>query len=182
MGGRWTARKDRHPSGRQFYLVDVAGGQDEEILNFGERVKVFARWLPDSETILVLSEGTERGPQDMISLGVYHWPSRKMRWLIDDPQRTIEGAWASPDGLIVVDEIREAGHRPSFVDPETGQETFFALDSGNLRPYGRAADGAWVGQRYAATNPEDLVRIGALGQETVSLTRLWQHNGLTRPG
>ncbi len=172
------ARKDRHPSGRQFYLVDVDGSQDEEILNFGDQVKVYARWLPDSENILVIAEGTERGPQDYISLGVYHWPSRKLRWLIDDPQRTIEGAWVSPDGLVVVDEIREAGHHPSYLDPATGKEIHFPPGRGNLRLYGRAADGAWVGLRYDATSPEDLVRIPGPGKEQVSLTGVWHHTQL----
>jgi hypothetical protein len=59
----------------------------------------------------VLSESTDGRLQGHISLGVYHWPSAKLRWLVDDRERTIEGAWVSPDGLIVVDEICNATHR-----------------------------------------------------------------------
>ena len=52
--------KERHPSGYQFHLVDVNGDEDREILNFGDQVKVFAHWLPDSQNLLVVSEATER--------------------------------------------------------------------------------------------------------------------------
>ncbi len=175
------ARKDRHPSGRQFHLVDAEGGEDREILNFGDQVKVFARWFPDGENILVISESTGGQPQEHISLGIYHWPTRRLRWLLDDPQRMIEGAWVSPDGMVVVDEIRHAVHRPSYLDPQTGLETPFPVLPGNLMPLGRAPDGAWLALYYSAVTPPDLVRLApdaAAPGDLVSLTRLWEHTAL----
>ncbi|MBN1148969.1 MAG: S9 family peptidase [Anaerolineales bacterium] len=193
------ARKDRHPSGRQFYLVDVLGERDEEILHFGEQVKIFARWLPDSEHILVISESTQRGGvvQGYNGLGIYHWPTGTLRWLIDDPQRTIEGAWVSPDGAIVVDEVKDANHIPTFFAPEEGGwnldsdaaplERPFPRPKGNLVPIGRAADGAWIALYYASNSPTELVRF-TLEQGTpagpasetrfVSLTRVWERSEL----
>ncbi|HDQ73668.1 MAG TPA: S9 family peptidase [Chloroflexi bacterium] len=180
------ARKDRHPSGRQFHLVDVAGQEDREILHFGDRAKCHARWFPDGEHILVLSESRDGRPQDYQSLGVYHWPSDEMRWLIDDPARAIERAWVSPDGLLVVDEIRAARHTPSFVDPATGEEVRFPSLPGNLLPLGRAADGAWIARYYSSTRPAELVRFDletitdnpeALTSLT-SLTHVAAHTGL----
>ncbi len=153
------ARKDRHPSGRQFHLVDVAGREDREILHFGDQAKCYARWFPDGERILVLSESRDGRLQDHQSLGVYHWPGDELRWLIDDPARDIEGAWVSPDGLVVVDEVQKARHIPSFVNPETGEETRFPLLPGNLLPLGRAADGAWIARYYSSTRPAELVRF-----------------------
>jgi len=153
------ARKDRHPAGRQFHLLDTASGEDREILNFGDSVKVFARWFPDSENILVISEGTGKGPQRHTSLGVYHWPSASLRWLIDDPERSIESAWVTPDGLIVVDEIRQADHLPTYLEFNTGIEIPFPDVKGNLLPIGRALDGSWIARYYAATSPVDLVRL-----------------------
>lgn len=154
------ARKDRHPAGRQFHLLDVTSGDDREILNFGDAVKVFARWFPDNENILVISEGIGKGPQHHTSLGVYHWPGARLRWLIDDPKRNIESAWVTPDGMIVVDEIRQAGHFPTCLDVNTGIETPFPDLKGNLLPIGRALDGSWIARYYAATSPVDLVRLG----------------------
>ncbi len=70
------SRRDHHPSGRQFHLIDLATGEDSEILNFGARHKLFARWFSDGEHILVLSESTGNGPQQHASLGVYHCTQR----------------------------------------------------------------------------------------------------------
>ncbi len=174
-------RKDRHPAGRQFWLVDVEGKEDREILQFGDAVKVFARWFPDGENIMVLSESTDGKPQHHQSLGVYHWPTEKLRWLIDDPQRHLEGAWVSPDGSIVLDEVVQASHVTSWLDLANGTETAFPRLPGNLIPLGRAADGAWVGRYYAATQPIDLVRLPAevaSPADLISLTQAWQHTSL----
>lgn len=181
------SRKDRHPAGRQFHLVDVEGNQDGEILNFGSDVKVFARWFPDGENILVLSESTGREKQDYQSLGVYHWPSGEMRWLIDDPQRSLEGAWVSPDGAIVVDEIRQASHTPAWISPEDWVERAFPRLPGNLLPLGRSAAGAWIALYYSSTSPTELVRLTCDDAEKdqqlelTSLTRVWDHTPL-KPG
>jgi dipeptidyl aminopeptidase/acylaminoacyl peptidase len=93
----------------------------------------------------------------------------------------IEGAWVSPDGLVVVDEIRHAVHRPSVLDTRTGLETPFPVLPGNLMPLGRAPDGGWVALYYSATTPPDLVRFApgaAAPGDLVSLTRLWEHTAL----
>ncbi len=183
------SRKDRHPSGRQFWLVDVEGENDREILNFGDRVKVFARWFPDGEHILVLSESTGGGPQarpqGYQSLGVYHWPSEQMRWLINDPTRSIEGAWVSPDGTVVVDEMQRAVHAATYIELPSGVEQPFSTVPGNLLPLGRAADGAWVAMHYSATTPTELVRFREIGgsiQDMGSLTRVWEHTALHPEG
>jgi len=169
------SRKDRHPAGRQFYLVDVDGEEDREILNFGDEVKVFARWFPDSERLMVLSESVDGGRQDYQSLGVYHLADEELRWLIDDPGRMIEGAWITPGGLIVVDEICAANHRPSFIDVESGDEIPFLRPPGNLLPLGRSQDGTWIAMHYSSTSPRDLVRLTFENGEMESLTRVWAH-------
>ncbi|MCP4538022.1 MAG: S9 family peptidase [Chloroflexi bacterium] len=175
-------RQDRHPAGEQIYLVDVEGREDREILNFGDEAKISARWFPDGEHILVLSDSRDGRSQEHYSLGVYHWPSGEMRWLLDDPARSIEAARVSPDGLIVVDELQDARRIPSFLDPVTGVETRFPRLPGNLQPLGRDADGAWVARYYAATSPSELVRF-ALNVSTlddlVSLTHVWERTDLT---
>jgi dipeptidyl aminopeptidase/acylaminoacyl peptidase len=172
----------------------VNGDEDREILYFGDRTKVFAHWLPDSENLLVLSEATERTMtkgQNYKSLGLYHWPSGQMRWLIDDLQRSIENVLVSPDGAILVDEIRQARHWPSYLSPPAGRwelwgnqapvETPFPDLEGNLLPLGRATDGAWIALHYSATTPTDIVRFHLSDGAVValaSLTRVWERTAL----
>ena len=175
--------RDLHPAGRQYWLVDVDGNHDEEILNFGADKKVLAHWHPDSEHIIFLSESNGRGSQDYFSLGVYHWPSKGLHWLIDDPGRAIEGCWVTRDGLVVVDEIHDTNHLASYVDILSNQETMFPRLSGNLLPIGQAADGTWIALYYSASSPTELVRIPQQlksVEELVSLTRVWEHTQLSR--
>jgi len=175
--------RDLHPAGRQYWLVDADGKDDQEILNFGAEVKVFAHWHPDNEHIIFLSESTGKGPQDHFSLGAYHWPTKALRWLIDDPERAIEGAWVTRDGLVVVDELQAANHRTSYLDIQSGREIVFPRLPGNLLPIGQAADGTWIALHYSATSPTELVRLpqdANQPDELSSLTRVWEHTELTQ--
>jgi len=175
-------RRNLHPSGRQVWLVDVDGKQDKEILNFGEQVKVSADWHPDGEHIVFLSESTGTRSQDHFSLGVYHWPSQSIRWLIDDPSRVIESEWVTRDGLVVVDEMKDANHLTTFLDIKTGQETSFPRLPGNLLPIGQAPDSTWIALYYSSTAPVDLVRLTLQAKsqdDLVSLTRVWEHTELS---
>jgi dipeptidyl aminopeptidase/acylaminoacyl peptidase len=175
-------RRDLHPSGRQYWLVDVDGKEDKEILNFGEQMKVSADWHPDGEHILFLSESTGKGLQDHFSLGVYHWPTQSVHWLIDDPRRVIESEWVTRDGLVVIDEMKDTNHLTTFMDIKTGQETSFPRLPGNLLPIGQAPDGTWIAIYYSATAPAELVRLPlqAKSQDDLSsLTRVWEQSRLT---
>jgi dipeptidyl aminopeptidase/acylaminoacyl peptidase len=175
------SRRDHHPAGTQVHLVDVHGHEDREILNFGDKVEVDAQWFPDGEHILVLSESRDGHPQDHYSLGVYHWPTGKMRWLLDDPSRSIEEARISPDGTIVVEELRQARRAPAFIDPTSNEEAPFPPLPGNLQPLGRSADGAWIARYYSATRPCELVRCtpdAGSPEDLASLTHAWKHTEL----
>jgi len=175
-------RRDMHPAGRQYWLVDVNGTEDKEILNFGDQVKVFANWHPDGEHIVFLSESTGQGPQGHFSLGVYHWPTQSLRWLIDDPPRDIESEWVTRDGLVVVDEMRDTNHLTTSLNINTDQETSFPRLPGNLLPIGQAVDDTWIALYYSATSPVELVRLPVQAEspaDLVSMTRVWEHTELT---
>jgi dipeptidyl aminopeptidase/acylaminoacyl peptidase len=175
-------RRDIHPAGRQCWLVDINGAKDEEILNFGDQVKVFADWHPDGEQIVFLSESTGDGNKDYFRLGVYHWPTRSLRWLIDDPNRAIESQWVTWDGQVVVDEMKDARHLTTCLDINTGEERSFPRLPGNLLPVGQAPDGTWIALHYSATSPTELVCLPFQAEratELVSLTRVWEHTSLS---
>lgn len=175
-------RHDFHPAGSQYWLVDVDGKEDKEILNFGEQVKVTAHWHPDGEHIVFLSESTGSGPQDYMSLGLYHWPTQRLRWLIDDPNRIIERAWVTCGGLVVVDEMKQAHHQCTSYNLRTRNETSFPSLPGNLLPIGQAPDGTWIALYYAATAPTELVRLPLDAKsppDLVSLTKVWERIVLT---
>lgn len=177
-------RKDRHPAGMQIWLVDVEGKEDREILNFGDQFKVFARWFPDGEHILFLTESADGMLQDHRTLGVYNLAEGGFRWLLDDPSRNIESAWVAPDGAIIINEVREAQRVPTYVNELGRDEQAFPLLPGNLIPLGRALDGAWVVQYYSSVSPTDLVRLDETAKTTgdlTSLTQLWEHTEL-EPG
>ena len=163
------ARKDRHPSGRQFHLIDIEKQEDTEILNFGDQEKVFAHWFPDSENILVISEKSSQGDQMYNRLGVYHAVSKDLRWLSDDPALSLETAWVTPAGDIIADRIVESNHQPLLIkkpmqgwhanDVDDISVTPFPIVNGNFHPLGQASDGAWLAIHYSSQSPIDLIRF-----------------------
>jgi dipeptidyl aminopeptidase/acylaminoacyl peptidase len=170
-------RADRHPAGRQVWLVDIDGRDDREIFNFGDAAKTFANWHPDGKHALVLTETpTHR------KLGLWVSGSPGICWLIDDPSRDIQKAFV-PEGCneaVVVD--HELGRvRCSFLDLETGMETTLPSVTGNLIPLAPASYGAWIGFYYSARQPGDIVRFqrgNPQPEKIISLTRVWEQTTL----
>ena len=172
-------------AGYQYWLVDIEGRQDREILNFGAETKTSASWFPDGERVLVLAE-TETHRR----LGIWELSSGELHWLLDDPTRNIEQAYV-PHGSkqIVVLEIERARVRSSLLDPETGQETRLPEVPGNLIPLAPLVDGQWVGRYYSSQQPVDVVRFypgqaegkapALRPRDFTSLSRVWQRTPLT---
>jgi dipeptidyl aminopeptidase/acylaminoacyl peptidase len=172
-------RADRHPSGRQTWLVDIDGRDDRELFNFGDKVKTFADWLPDGKRALVLIETpTHR------KLGLWELGSADVRWLIDDPDRDIQKAFMPENSLVaVVVENRQGSVRSSFLELETGTETAQPEVEGNLIPLAPQPDGCWVGFYYSARQPGDIVRFdpdNSQSETFSSLTRVWERTALTQ--
>lgn len=150
-------RGDLDPSGMQVWLVDIDGDDDREILNVGNNAKVTASWLPDGRRVVFLAEvGTYR------RLGLFEIDTGRQSWLIDDPARNLEMAFA-PRGcagdVIVVVEVRTTRSCASLLDLATGNEHPMSGPTGNLIPLAVTAGCQWVGQFSSARNPADLVRF-----------------------
>ena len=162
------SRNDVDPAGEQVWLVDVEGSEDREILNFGPTVKVSAFWLSDGRRVLfVVEAGTYR------RLGEWSMDDASVRWLVDDPGRSIEYAFAPPNGgPAVVVGVEQARVRASLLDVEGGTETPLEHAKGNLVPLAPADDGCWICTYYDARHPVDLVRYGERYAEPSSLTGL----------
>jgi dipeptidyl aminopeptidase/acylaminoacyl peptidase len=162
------ARNDLDPAGQQTWLVDIEGNEDREILNFGPTVKVSASWLHDGRRVLfVVEAGSYR------KLGV--WDERSVRWLVDDSGRSIEEAFAPPNGgPVVVLDVEQARTRASLLDVEVGTETPLEHTNGNLLPLAPVGDRGWVCTYYDARHPVDLVRYVEGDARLSSITDLPQ--------
>ncbi len=150
-------RGDLDPSGVQVWLVDIHGCEDREILNAGNAAKVSASWLPDGRRVLFLAEaGSYR------RLGLLDRETGRQSWLVDDPTRNLEAAFA-PRGfagdVVVIVEVREARSRAFLLDLTSGEEHPISGATGNLIPLGATQSGEWIAQFSSARNPADLVRF-----------------------
>jgi dipeptidyl aminopeptidase/acylaminoacyl peptidase len=171
-------RKDRHPSGRQIWMVDIEGKDDREILNFGDKVKAYASWFPDGHRVVVLAE-----TENYRRLGVWDRTDESLRWLIDDPTRNLEGAWVPKnDDRIVAVEVRQARRHASLINPDTGEETILPESKLNLTPLAPVGQGKWVAQVFNSQQPDDIMRLSLMDSQDetpVSLTRVWERTPLT---
>lgn len=147
-------RADLQPAGQQVWMTDINGSRDLEILNFGDSAKVTASWFPDGKRVLFLAEhGHYR------KLGVFNRSNGSIKWLINDPQRNIEQAYA-PDGtdyVVIVDVVNGREHA-SLLDPQTGEETLLVVGkNGVFRPLAPNQAGAWIGLNYSSVSPNHIV-------------------------
>ena len=170
-------RRDLHPAGEQVWLVDIDGLEDREILNFGTEMKTFASWFPYGKRVLVVSDGETHK-----RVGVWTMADGSMRWVIDDPKRSIEEVFAphGSEGLVIV-EVRQARIHSSFLNLETGVETEIAVPSHNVIPIAPAVDGRWVAQSFSSRQPDDVVSfsVGDSGlSDLTSISSVWERTTL----
>lgn len=171
-------RKDIHPKGDQFWLVDIEGKEDREILNFGPKARVRAVWLHDGQKVGFITETKDKKPQKHYSLGIYDVQREEKSWLIDDPNRNIEkiNSPASGNHLIVL-EYHKATLQASIINLTTMEEKTLPKIKGSLLPIGQVTHQEWVGIHYSSTQPDDIVKfdIENLEEERLqSLTHVWE--------
>ncbi len=164
-------RKDLNPSGNQLWLVDIEGKVDREIIIVGDDKKVYGSWFINSKRILFRAETATH-----FRVGVYEIESGDVRWLIDDPNRNIDSAYAPFGGYIIINEVKEARLTSFLIDAETGQETPIHLAQGNLQPIAQTRDGKWIGKYSGANQVTDLVRFSPDNVDPQTFQSLTQVN------
>jgi dipeptidyl aminopeptidase/acylaminoacyl peptidase len=170
------SRRDRHPAGRQYWLVDIAGKEDREILNFGADVEIRARWAPSGQQVVVMADsGSHR------RVGLWLMSEALIYWLMDDPLDQIEDAFVPYGaGVIVTILARDGGKRVRLYDPQTHKRRDWpAAGPGTLLPIAPLAGGGWAARFYHARQPDDLVRYDPTAQEQTSLPSLTGLAGAT---
>lgn len=171
-------RQERHPSGAQLWMVDINGEDDREIVNSGDGYKVDGAWMADGQRVLAVAE-----VENYCKIGVYDLRDNSLHWLIDDPTRNIEWAYAVPGSdLAVILEIREARTISSLLNTRTREETILPTPFGNLTPLAPAGLNRWLGVFGSAQHPADLVHFGVdqplVPDSFVSITGLQRHTRL----
>ena len=150
-------RADAHPAGQQVWLTDVHGKVDRQILNFGDMSKTSACWMPDGKRVLFVTE-----VQHYRRLGIFDRRDDSVEWLINDPQRNIEGAWA-PKGtdLVAVLEVKNAHEHCFLLDVESKRVVHLLpwQDRGTLIPLAVCPSGLWIGAYYDSVRANELVKF-----------------------
>lgn len=164
-------RKDIHPAGRQFHLIDLQNIVDEEILNFGDTAKVFARWFPDGENILFISEAN-KNTKRYNRLGKYHVTSKKIEWIIDSAEIYFEHAWVANSGEIIVMRVENGINVPIILSEAVETKPLFERIKG-LTPQGRILDGGWIGVHSTSNHPSRLVSFNDKSEHISDLNFLY---------
>ena len=171
-------RKELHPKGEQYWLVDIEGEEDQEILNFGPKARIQAVWLPDGRHVGFITETKNGKVQKYYSLGIYNIETEEIYWLIDDPNRNIEQIHSPINGNhLVVLEYQNANVRPFIIDLTSLKEKLLPKIKGSLIPIGPVTNNEWTGLYYSSTQPHEIVKFNLnniVPSHFQSLTHVWE--------
>ena len=163
-------RHERHPGGSQMWLLDLASGEDREILNLGDARKAYGYWI-DRHRILVWGETDSHD-----RVGILTLPSLDLHWLIDDPSRSIDRAVAGADGKsVAILDFRQGALHATELDVGSGRERPMRLPGSSLLPIEQLPSGQWLCERYSSRAPHELVRFDLATGAGVEVSRTAHH-------
>jgi len=177
-------RKELHPRGDQYWLVDIEGKEDREILNFGPKAKIEAIWLPDGKNIAFITETKNGKPQKYYSLGVYNILKDEITWIIDDPKRNIERIQSPINSHhLIILEYEKARVRASIIDLTNMEEKKLPRIQGSLIPIGPITENEWAGLYYSSVQPHEIVKFNVDNVDVSAfkpLTHVWELTKIRR--
>ncbi|HUU78483.1 MAG TPA: prolyl oligopeptidase family serine peptidase [candidate division Zixibacteria bacterium] len=178
------SRKDLHPKGSQIWLVDIEGNEDREILNFGDKARVEALWLPDSEKIAFITDSKGKEIQKYYSFGFYDSLKEEIEWIFDDPKMNIE-TFSVPiiGNHLLIHEIERASVRTTIISLESMKKEIIQLKQGNLIPKFPLSKNEWIGLYYSSQQPIDLVKFNTndiTPSNFTSLINVWDRVKLSK--
>jgi len=163
-------RHEHQAGGSQIWLLDLETGEDREILNVGDALKAYGHWL-GQDRVLVWAEGDTHD-----RVGVLTLPDLRLRWLIDDPRRSVDAAIPGHDGRsVALIDFRGGALHASVLTLADGAETPLRAAEGSLLPIEQLADGSWVAELYSSRAPHDFVRLDPRTGAVVNLSRTHDH-------
>ncbi|HEV8389478.1 MAG TPA: prolyl oligopeptidase family serine peptidase [Dongiaceae bacterium] len=163
-------RHERHPGGSQIWLLDLKTGDDREILNVGDARKAHGSWI-DENHILVWAETDTHD-----RVGVLALPGLELRWLIDDPARSVDNAIAGADGKsAAILDFRQGALHATSLELASGAERRMELPGNSLLAIAQLPSGSWLCERYSSHAPHELVRFDPANGAMVEVSRTGQH-------
>ncbi|MFW9823803.1 MAG: prolyl oligopeptidase family serine peptidase [Candidatus Thorarchaeota archaeon] len=170
-------RKELHPKGVQYWLVDIEGNEDREILNFGSKARVSASWLNDSNHVIFMTDTKNNHFQNFYSIGIFNIKTNNVDWIIDDSSRNIEYFTVPKNSNhLVLMEFKKGNLQASIHDLNSKEEIFVPEVKGTLVPIGSISSKTWVGIHFSSTQPTDIKQFNILNpniETSLSLTKIW---------
>ncbi|MHA1979068.1 MAG: prolyl oligopeptidase family serine peptidase [Candidatus Hodarchaeales archaeon] len=159
------SRSDIDPAGRQYWLINVDGEDDREILNFGKKAKVEASWLPDSRNIVFVTDSFNDKRLDKRLAGIFSVDKEEVFWILESPETPnrkydFSKAYVSrfDPNILVLIEIIKAKQSVYFYNLNNRTLVPFPrFETGTLLPTFPIDSGTWIGSYYSSIQPETLV-------------------------
>lgn len=163
-------RHERHPGGYQIWLLDLKTGEDREIYTAGDAMKSYGAWI-DDRRVLVSTETDTHG-----RIGILTLPSLEVRWLIDDPKRSVDSAIAGGHGgSVATVEFRDGALHAMELDIASGTKRPIATPGYSLLPIAQLPSGPWLCERYSSRAPHELVRFDPASGAVTEIARTARH-------
>ncbi|MEO1166224.1 MAG: prolyl oligopeptidase family serine peptidase, partial [Chloroflexota bacterium] len=167
-----------HPAGWQQSVISINGEHDRQVLNVGADKKAYGTWTNDSQSIVFIVEGDGYNKVGLLTL-----ETGEIRWLIDDPNRSIESVTVphNCEGALLT-EVIDARSKTTLLNLETRAETPFPNLQGTLNPIAPVTDTDWLGVYYSSTQPAEIVRFPLSAtslDELVSISHIWSMTTLS---
>ncbi|MHA1966242.1 MAG: prolyl oligopeptidase family serine peptidase [Candidatus Hodarchaeales archaeon] len=159
------SRSDIDPAGKQYWLINVDGEDDREILNFGKKAKLEASWLPDSKNIVFVTDSYNNNRLNKRLVGIYSIETEKLTWILNSPEDSqrkydFSKAYVSrfdPDTLVLREIINAKQSSYFYKLNDRTLVPFPRFEAGTLLPSYPIESGKWVGSYYSSIQPETLV-------------------------